>query len=150
MQVRLLGPVDIETDGAVREIAGLRRKAVLAALAVAHGEIVSTDRLIEAVWGGDPPATPLNTLQPPVSPSRPSRPSPAGCIRPGRVATPPARPGPPPGGAAPRSPRPSGSPGAGRGGTGRGRSRARARAWPPPGRAGPPRAGPRPRSCRSR
>ncbi|MGI5240972.1 BTAD domain-containing putative transcriptional regulator [Dactylosporangium sp. CA-139066] len=63
MQVRLLGPVDAEVDGAVREISGLRRKAVLAALAVAHGEIVSTDRLIEAVWGDDPPATALNTLQ---------------------------------------------------------------------------------------
>ncbi|GAA4250208.1 BTAD domain-containing putative transcriptional regulator [Dactylosporangium darangshiense] len=63
MQVRLLGPVDVAIGGGAVEVSGLRRKAVLAALAVAHGEVVSTDRLIDVVWGADPPATALNTLQ---------------------------------------------------------------------------------------
>ena len=63
MQVRLLGPIDVTVDGVPRSVPGLRRKAVLAALAIGRGEVVSTDRLIDVVWGADPPATALNTLQ---------------------------------------------------------------------------------------
>jgi DNA-binding SARP family transcriptional activator/Flp pilus assembly protein TadD len=63
VQVRLLGSVDVMGDGAVRSVAGLRRKAVLATLGLAAGEIVSTDRLIEVVWGDRPPPTAPNTLQ---------------------------------------------------------------------------------------
>ena len=44
MQVRLLGPVDVVADGAPRPVRGLRRKAVLAALALHRGEVVSTGR----------------------------------------------------------------------------------------------------------
>lgn len=63
MQVRLLGPVDVLVDGEVRPVPGLRRKAVLAALALRGGEIVSTDRLVDAVWEEAAPPTALNTLQ---------------------------------------------------------------------------------------
>jgi DNA-binding SARP family transcriptional activator/DNA-binding CsgD family transcriptional regulator/tetratricopeptide (TPR) repeat protein len=63
MRVRLLGPVDVVADGAVRPVRGLRRKAVLAVLALRHGEVVRTDQLADAVWDDAPPATPLNTLQ---------------------------------------------------------------------------------------
>jgi DNA-binding SARP family transcriptional activator/Tfp pilus assembly protein PilF len=63
MQVRLLGPIDVTQAGVPREVPGLRRKAVLATLAVGRGEVVSTDRLIDTVWGTDPPATAMNTLQ---------------------------------------------------------------------------------------
>jgi DNA-binding SARP family transcriptional activator/tetratricopeptide (TPR) repeat protein len=50
-----------------RPVRGLRRKAVLAVLALRAGEIVSTDHLADAVWGGDPPPTAVNTLQSHVS-----------------------------------------------------------------------------------
>src|SRR5690242_13857227 len=63
MQVRLLGPVDVIHEGMPRPIAGLRRKAVLAVLGLAAGKVVSTDRLIDLVWDGRPPATALNTMQ---------------------------------------------------------------------------------------
>lgn len=63
MRVRLLGPVDVVGDGTSRPLNGLRRKAVLAVLALHHSEIVSNDLLTWAVWAGDPPATPLNTVQ---------------------------------------------------------------------------------------
>jgi len=67
MQVRLLGPVEIVgPDQASRPVSGLRRKAVLAVLALRAGEIVSADRIIEAVWGQDA-ATAVNTLQTNVS-----------------------------------------------------------------------------------
>jgi len=67
MQVRLLGPVDVVVDGEPRLVAGLRRKAVLAVLALNHGEVVSADRLAEAVWADGPPPASLNTLQKHVS-----------------------------------------------------------------------------------
>ena len=67
MRVRLLGPVDVTVNGAIRPVPGLRRKAVLAMLALRHGEVVSTDWLTDAVWGEAPPATALNTLQSHVS-----------------------------------------------------------------------------------
>ena len=63
VQVRLLGPVDVSEAGASRRVAGLRPKAVLAVLGLAAGQTVSTDRLVEVVWGDRPPATGLNTLQ---------------------------------------------------------------------------------------
>lgn len=67
MQVRLLGPVDVLIDGTPHAVPGLRRKAVLAALALQHGRIVSADLLVHAVWGDTPPATAGNTLQSHVS-----------------------------------------------------------------------------------
>jgi DNA-binding SARP family transcriptional activator len=57
MQVRLLGPVDITLDGVSRPVPGLRRQAVLAALALHDGQVVSTDRLVEIVWGTAAPPT---------------------------------------------------------------------------------------------
>jgi DNA-binding SARP family transcriptional activator len=63
MQVRLLGPVDVVVDGAPRPVRGLRRKVVLAVLAVHGGQIVSTSRLVDIVWGDDAPSTAINTLQ---------------------------------------------------------------------------------------
>ncbi|HEV7898813.1 MAG TPA: BTAD domain-containing putative transcriptional regulator [Planosporangium sp.] len=63
MQVRILGPVDVTIDGIPRPMVGLRRKAVLTALALQPGRIVSTDRLIDLVWGDAAPITAANTLQ---------------------------------------------------------------------------------------
>jgi DNA-binding SARP family transcriptional activator/tetratricopeptide (TPR) repeat protein len=67
LQVRLLGPVDVVVDGVPRPVSGLRRKAVLAVLALHPGQVVSADRLIDVVWDGEAPATASNTLQSHVS-----------------------------------------------------------------------------------
>lgn len=63
MQIRLLGPVDVVIDGVARPVPGLRRKAVLAALALQPGQIVSTDHLVEIVWDGQARAAAMTTLQ---------------------------------------------------------------------------------------
>ena len=63
MQVRLLGPVDVMAPGGPRPVRGLRRKAVLATLALHGGEIVSTGHLADAVWGETAPSAAANTLQ---------------------------------------------------------------------------------------
>jgi DNA-binding SARP family transcriptional activator len=67
MQVRLLGPVDVVVAGEPRPVQGLRRKAVLAALALHCGEVVSTSTLADVVWGQRAPSTAVNTLQSHVS-----------------------------------------------------------------------------------
>ena len=67
MLVRLLGPVDVVVDGRSRQVRGARRAAVLAALALHDGEIVSTGRLVDVVWDATAPSTALNTLQSHVS-----------------------------------------------------------------------------------
>ncbi|HEX6871063.1 MAG TPA: BTAD domain-containing putative transcriptional regulator, partial [Micromonosporaceae bacterium] len=66
-QVRLLGPVDIRLGPTEQQVAGTRRKAVLALLALNAGQTVSVDRLIDIVWTDSPPATAANTLQSHVS-----------------------------------------------------------------------------------
>jgi len=63
MQVRLLGPVDVVVDGRPRPVRGLRRQAVLATLALHSGEVVSTGKLADVVWGKTAPPTAANTLQ---------------------------------------------------------------------------------------
>ncbi|HZM82375.1 MAG TPA: BTAD domain-containing putative transcriptional regulator [Candidatus Limnocylindrales bacterium] len=65
--IKLLGPVEAEVDGQPRGVPGQRRKALLAVLGLNVGQTVSTDRLIDIVWGDAPPATALNTLQSHVS-----------------------------------------------------------------------------------
>jgi DNA-binding SARP family transcriptional activator/tetratricopeptide (TPR) repeat protein len=63
VQVRLLGPVDVVAHDGLRPVRGLRRRAVLATLALNVGSVVSTDRLLEVVWGDTAPPTAINTLQ---------------------------------------------------------------------------------------
>jgi len=65
--IKLLGPVEAVVDGQQRGVQGQRRKALLAVLGLNPGQTVSTDRLIDIIWGDAPPATALNTLQSHVS-----------------------------------------------------------------------------------
>jgi DNA-binding SARP family transcriptional activator/tetratricopeptide (TPR) repeat protein len=65
--VRLLGPVDVVVEGVARPVSGLRRRAVLAVLGLAAGEVVGTERLVDVVWDGQPSAVGLNALQTHVS-----------------------------------------------------------------------------------
>src|SRR5690348_1155055 len=50
-------------DGGSRPVSGTRRQTVLAALALHDGQVVSTYRLVELVWGGSAPPTAVNSLQ---------------------------------------------------------------------------------------
>ncbi len=63
MQVRLLGPVDVLADGQSRPVRGVRRTAVLAALGLRHGQVISIDQLVDVVWAQTPPPTAATTLQ---------------------------------------------------------------------------------------
>jgi DNA-binding SARP family transcriptional activator/DNA-binding CsgD family transcriptional regulator/tetratricopeptide (TPR) repeat protein len=63
LQVRLLGPVDIVLNGVSQQVGGLRRKALLSVLALHRGQVVSTDQLVDIVWGGAAGSVTTNTLQ---------------------------------------------------------------------------------------
>jgi predicted ATPase/DNA-binding SARP family transcriptional activator len=63
-RVRLLGPVDVvDDDDLPIALGGPKERLVLAVLAVHAGEIVSEERLIDALWGETPPRTATKTVQ---------------------------------------------------------------------------------------
>ena len=64
MEVRLLGPVQVVgDDGTVVAVPGQKLQLLLAALAVERGKVVSPDRLVDILYGDDPPRQPANSLQ---------------------------------------------------------------------------------------
>jgi DNA-binding SARP family transcriptional activator len=62
LEVRLLGPVEARRGGAPLALGGGRQRALLAALALRRGQVVSTDRLIDELWGEQPPETAATAL----------------------------------------------------------------------------------------
>ncbi|MFC7247533.1 BTAD domain-containing putative transcriptional regulator [Catellatospora aurea] len=62
VRVGLLGPVEVRVAGETRAVSGLRRRAVLAALALTPGHIISSARLIEIAWEREAAETKTNTL----------------------------------------------------------------------------------------
>ena len=60
--IRILGPLEVEFDGRVCTIPGPRQRALLIELLLHANEVVSTDRLVHELWGGDPPRTATTSL----------------------------------------------------------------------------------------
>src|ERR671922_2399574 len=60
---RLLGTVAVSVDGETIALTGQKPRALLAALLLQPNHIVSRDRLIDALWGEEPPDTARNTVQ---------------------------------------------------------------------------------------
>ncbi|HSM45216.1 MAG TPA: BTAD domain-containing putative transcriptional regulator, partial [Acidimicrobiia bacterium] len=68
MRFNILGPLEVlDSDDRPLTISGLKERTLLAVLLVNRGEVVSVDRLMEALWRSDPPSKPLNALQARVS-----------------------------------------------------------------------------------
>jgi predicted ATPase/DNA-binding SARP family transcriptional activator len=63
LEVRILGPLEVLSDGERVAVGGPKQGAVLGVLAVRAGTMVSTDALIEALWPDEPPATATTTVQ---------------------------------------------------------------------------------------
>ena len=63
VRILVLGPLMVEVDERPVELPRGRQRLVLAALALAGGDIVSADRLVDAVWDGSPPENAVATLQ---------------------------------------------------------------------------------------
>jgi DNA-binding SARP family transcriptional activator len=66
-EFRILGPLEVLLDGRPVELVGQRQRALLVALLVHHGQVVSTERLVDLLWGEQPPKTATTSLQNAVS-----------------------------------------------------------------------------------
>jgi class 3 adenylate cyclase/tetratricopeptide (TPR) repeat protein len=63
VEVRLLGPLQALKDGRPVPLGGAKPRALIAALALEPGRVVSVDRLVEDLWPGEPPETAAHALQ---------------------------------------------------------------------------------------
>jgi DNA-binding SARP family transcriptional activator/streptogramin lyase len=59
----MLGPLEVRVAGRLANIGGVRQRALLAVLLLHANELVPTERLIEEVWGDDPPPTAQKMVQ---------------------------------------------------------------------------------------
>ncbi|MGH8826760.1 MAG: AfsR/SARP family transcriptional regulator, partial [Jiangellaceae bacterium] len=64
MQIELLGPLEVRADDGTRiQVAGTRLRALVILLALEVGRLVPTTRLVDGIWGADPPPGATNALQ---------------------------------------------------------------------------------------
>jgi DNA-binding SARP family transcriptional activator len=63
LEFRILGPLEAVDDGRAVPLGGAKQRALLALLLLEGGRVVSSDRLLEALWAGEPPATATASLQ---------------------------------------------------------------------------------------
>ena len=64
MRFGILGPFEVADDqGRVLALGGFKQRSVLAILLLRAGQVVSTDELIDEVWGERPPTTAAKTVQ---------------------------------------------------------------------------------------
>jgi predicted ATPase/DNA-binding SARP family transcriptional activator len=62
-EFRVLGPLEVRAEGEPLTLGGLKQRTTLAVLLVSANEPVSADRLIDALWGEQPPGTAKTALQ---------------------------------------------------------------------------------------
>ena len=64
MEFRILGPLEVlAAGGRSVPLGGPKQRALLAVLLVHVNQVISTDRLIDELWGGQPPQAALNVVQ---------------------------------------------------------------------------------------
>jgi len=63
VEFRILGPLEVREQGRSLPLGGAKQRALLAILLLHPNEVVSTDRLIDGLWGERPPSTATKTLQ---------------------------------------------------------------------------------------
>ena len=63
MDFRILGPLEVLDEGRAVRIGGSKQRALLALLLVHANETLSTDRLVDELWGERPPASAATTVK---------------------------------------------------------------------------------------
>jgi DNA-binding SARP family transcriptional activator len=63
LEFRILGPLEVTADGAPVALIGRNQRSVLALLLLRANEVVSTERLVDHIWGEQPPRTAVTSLQ---------------------------------------------------------------------------------------
>src|SRR6201996_494823 len=67
MQIRLLGPFQLEDGGRPITVGGVRQRAVLADLVLNANEVIPSEQLLVKLWGEDSPPSAANALQAAIS-----------------------------------------------------------------------------------
>ena len=67
LEFRILGPLEVARRGRALPLGARRERALLAILLVQAGEVVSTDRIFDLLYGESPPPTAASSLQNAVS-----------------------------------------------------------------------------------
>jgi DNA-binding SARP family transcriptional activator len=80
MEIRVLGSVEVWAGTAPVPVGGSKPRALLAALALDPGRVISVARLVDVIWGHDPPATATDLVQSYVSALRRKMPGGSGLI----------------------------------------------------------------------
>src|ERR1700742_2667326 len=62
-RIELLGPVEARVGDRAVGLGGPRPRALFAVLALMGGRVVTVDRLIDELWGEEPPARARDSLQ---------------------------------------------------------------------------------------
>ncbi len=62
MEFRLLGQLEVRTDGAPVELGPFRRRSLLALLLIHRGQVLSTDQIMDSLWGEEVAASKQNAL----------------------------------------------------------------------------------------
>ncbi|HYT51384.1 MAG TPA: BTAD domain-containing putative transcriptional regulator [Gaiellaceae bacterium] len=63
LEFRILGPLEAAADSEPLQLSGQKQRALLALLLLDANRVVSTDRIIDALWGEEPPRTAATSLQ---------------------------------------------------------------------------------------
>jgi DNA-binding SARP family transcriptional activator len=62
LEFRILGPLEVFSDGTSFDLGGSKQRALLAVLLLHPNEVVSQDRLVDALWEDDPPESAQKAL----------------------------------------------------------------------------------------
>ncbi len=63
LEFRILGPLEVADAGEPVQLHGQKQRALLALLLLEPNRVVSTDRIIDSLWGEEPPKTAATSLQ---------------------------------------------------------------------------------------
>jgi DNA-binding SARP family transcriptional activator len=63
LEFLILGPLEVLAAGRALDLGAAKQRALLALLLLHANELVSVDRLVEELWGGDAPATAAHSIQ---------------------------------------------------------------------------------------
>ena len=63
LEFRILGPLEVVDGEEVLHLGGQKQRALLALLLLDPNRVVSTDRIVDALWGEQPPRTAATSLQ---------------------------------------------------------------------------------------
>ncbi|HUG31671.1 MAG TPA: BTAD domain-containing putative transcriptional regulator, partial [Acidimicrobiia bacterium] len=62
ISISVLGPVEVKINGSVAPLGGPKQRALLAMLVSRVARVVTTDELVDGIWGEDPPRAVLTSI----------------------------------------------------------------------------------------